>query len=38
MAAWMKLASLLRTQEQNGQNVLEATRKLLVDYWATAGR
>jgi hypothetical protein len=31
--AWMKLASLLKTQEQNGQNVLEATKKLLVDYW-----
>jgi hypothetical protein len=29
----MKLASLLKTQEQNGQNVLEATKKLLVDYW-----
>jgi hypothetical protein len=37
-AAWMKLASLLRTQEQNGLNVLEATRKLLVDHWDRVGR
>lgn len=32
--AWMKLASLLKTQEQNGRNVLEATKELLADYWA----
>jgi hypothetical protein len=32
--AWMKLASLHKTQEQNGRNVLEATKELLADYWA----
>ena len=36
--AWSKLSSLLATQEQNGKNVLEETKKLLVDYWATGGR
>jgi hypothetical protein len=36
--AWSKLSSLLATQEQNGKNVLEETKKLLVDYWATGER
>jgi hypothetical protein len=36
--AWSKLSSLLATQEQNGKNVLEETKKLLVDYWATGRR
>lgn len=36
--AWAKLSSILATQEQNGKNVLEETKKLLVDYWASAGR
>jgi transposase len=36
--AWSKLSSLLATQEQNGKNVLEETKKLLVDYWATGKR
>lgn len=31
--AWMTLASPLRTQEQNGRNVLEATKELLADDW-----
>ena len=36
--AWSKLSSLLATQEQNGKNILEETKKLLVDYWATGKR
>jgi transposase len=36
--AWAKLSSLLATQEQNGKNVLEETRKLLIAYWATGTR
>lgn len=32
--AWMKLESLLGTQEQNGRNVVEATKELLADQWA----
>lgn len=36
--AWAKLSSLLATQEQNGKNVLEETKKLLMDYWATGAR
>jgi len=36
--AWAKLSSLLATQEQNGKNVLEETKKLLIDYWATRAR
>jgi transposase len=36
--AWSKLSSLLATQEQNGKNVLEKTKKLLMDYWATGKR
>lgn len=36
--AWAKLSSLLATQEQNGKNVLEETKKLLMDYWATGTR
>jgi transposase len=36
--AWSKLSSLLATQEQNGKNVLEETKTLLVDYWATGRR
>ena len=36
--AWSKLSSLLATQEQNGKNVLEETKKLLVDYWAMGKR
>ena len=36
--AWAKLSSLLATQEQRGKNVLEETKKLLMDYWATGTR
>lgn len=36
--AWAKLSSILATQEQNGKNVLEETKKLLMDYWATGTR
>jgi len=36
--AWAKLSSLLATQEQNGKNVLDETKKLLMDYWATGTR
>lgn len=36
--AWAKLSSILATQEQNGKNVLEETKKLLIDYWAAGMR
>jgi len=36
--AWAKLSSLLATQEQNGKNVLDETKELLMDYWATGKR
>jgi transposase len=36
--AWATLSSVLATQEQNGRNVLEETKKLLMDYWATGER
>jgi transposase len=36
--AWSKLSSLMATQEQNGKNVLEETKKLLMEYWATGAR
>jgi transposase len=37
-AAWAKLASLVRTAEQRGLGVYDATQKLVLDYWATARR
>ena len=37
-AAWAKLASLVRTADQRNVGVLQATKKLIADYWATAGR
>ena len=37
-AAWMKLASLLRTADQRGLGVYDATQKLVMDYWATGAR
>jgi hypothetical protein len=37
-AAWAKLASLLRTADQRGLGVYDATKKLVMDYWATRGR
>jgi hypothetical protein len=37
-AAWAKLASLLRTADQRQLGVYEATKKLILDYWATRGR
>lgn len=37
-AAWMKLASLLRTADQRGLGVYDATRKLITEYWASGGR
>ena len=36
--AWMKLASLLRTADQRGLGVYDATKKLVMDYWASGGR
>jgi transposase-like protein len=36
--AWAKLASLLRTADQRKLGVYEATKKLLLDYWATGRR
>jgi hypothetical protein len=36
--AWAKLASLLRTADQKALGVFEATKKLITDYWAEAGR
>jgi transposase len=32
-AAWAKLASLLRTADQRGLGVYDATQKLILDYW-----
>lgn len=38
-AAWMKLASLIRTaDDQRGLGVYDATQKLVLDYWARGGR
>ena len=37
-AAWAKLASLLRTADQRKLGVYEATKKLVLDYWATGRR
>lgn len=36
--AWAKLASLLRTADQQGLGVFEATQKLVMEYWASGGR
>lgn len=33
-AAWAKLASLTRTASQQGRNVLETVKQLLVEHWA----
>lgn len=37
-SAWAKLASLLRTADQRGLGVYEATKKLVMDYWERGGR
>jgi transposase len=37
-AAWAKLASLIRTSDQRNFGVFDATKKLVTDYWARAGR
>jgi len=37
-AAWAKLASLIRTSDQRNLGVFDATKKLVTDYWARAGR
>jgi transposase len=37
-AAWAKLASLLRTADQRKLGVYDATKKLILDYWATRRR
>lgn len=37
-AAWATLASLLRTADQRGLGVYDATKKLILDYWASGGR
>jgi transposase-like protein len=36
--AWAKIASLLRTADQRQLGVYEATKKLIMDYWATKRR
>jgi len=36
--AWAKLASLLRTADQKRLGVYDATKTLIVDYWATGRR
>jgi len=36
--AWAKVTSLLRTADQRKLGVLEATRKLVMDYWAEQAR
>jgi len=33
-AAWARLASLMRTASQQGRNVLETVKQLLVEHWA----
>lgn len=37
-AAWAKLASLLRTADQRGLGVFDATKKLVMEYWEGGGR
>jgi transposase len=37
-AAWAKLASLLRSADQRALGVFDATKKLIVEYWATRAR
>jgi hypothetical protein len=37
-AAWAKLASLVRTADQRGLGVYDATTKLVMDYWESGGR
>jgi transposase len=37
-AAWARLASLVRTADQRKLGVYEATKKLILEYWATGGR
>jgi hypothetical protein len=36
--AWAKLASLMATADQQKLGVYDATKKLIAEYWATAGR
>ncbi|MCC6422787.1 MAG: IS66 family transposase, partial [Phycisphaerales bacterium] len=36
--AWATLASLLRTADQRQLGVYDATKKLVLDYWATGRR
>ena len=36
--AWMKLASLVRSADQRGLGVYDATQKLILEYWATGQR
>jgi transposase-like protein len=36
--AWATLASLVRSTDQRGLGVFEATKKLIVEYWATGAR
>jgi hypothetical protein len=37
-AAWAKLASLMTTADQQKLGVYDATKKLIAEYWQTAGR
>jgi hypothetical protein len=32
--AWARLASLMRTASQQGRNVLETVKQLLIEHWA----
>ena len=36
--AWAKLASLLRTADQQILGVYQATKKLIIEYWDTQRR
>jgi transposase len=36
--AWAKVASLLRSADQRNLGVFDATKKLIMDYWATRGQ
>jgi transposase len=37
-AAWARLASLIRTPDQRNLGVFDATKKLVMDYWAQRER
>ena len=37
-SAWARLASLVRTADQSGMGVYDATKKLILNYWESGGR